>query len=390
MSLAIPTQSDTDPKMMYSKPSPLPSFKKQPYAVGGLILALFGLVLFVSRAFMSSDADFFTPSLREKFPEVFRIGVIADLDKRSKRKDAKGKESWHSTYMTGTLKRTGDLKNQKYSLQWDEPTDVSTSHNEAGRGCELSELVRYNGALYTFDDRTGLMFELKDGENSANKKAAIIPRHIFMEGDGMTDKGQKIEWASVKDGLLYVGSFGKEFTDNDGNIIHSNNLWTAVVNKNGEAEHVDWSPHYNAMRATFGYQHPGYLLHEAIVWSTVHKKWFVFPRRMSFEAYDDVSDEKRGANTLITANADFSEFHKYTLGKLTPERGFSSAKFLPGSHDSVIIALKSAENAELDEQTSYITMYGYDAETDAWNVLMDEVELPGKSKFEGVEVISWY
>jgi hypothetical protein len=34
----------------------------------------------------------------------------------------------------------------------------------------------------------------------------------------------KVEWATVKDGLLYVGSFGKEFTNNEGGVIHANNL----------------------------------------------------------------------------------------------------------------------------------------------------------------------
>jgi len=27
-----------------------------------------------------------------------------------------------------------------------------------------------------------------------------------------TDKGMKLEWATVKDDLLYLGSFGKEYT----------------------------------------------------------------------------------------------------------------------------------------------------------------------------------
>jgi hypothetical protein len=28
-----------------------------------------------------------------------------------------------------------------------------------------------------------------------------------------TDKGMKHEWATVKDGKMYLGSFGKEFTN---------------------------------------------------------------------------------------------------------------------------------------------------------------------------------
>ena len=38
-----------------------------------------------------------------------------------------------------------------------------TAPNEAGRGCELSELVVYKNKMYSFDDRTGIMFEIKVG-----------------------------------------------------------------------------------------------------------------------------------------------------------------------------------------------------------------------------------
>jgi soluble calcium-activated nucleotidase 1 len=81
-------------------------------------------------------------------PERFRIAIIADLDKLSK-KTEDGKTFWLSKYMTGTLLRSGET----YTVEWDGAVDVTTGHNEAGRGCELSELVRYNGHLYSFDDR---------------------------------------------------------------------------------------------------------------------------------------------------------------------------------------------------------------------------------------------
>ncbi len=199
--------------------------------------------------------------------------MIADLDKMSKVKD---KNLYRAPYMTGTLKRAGE----RYSLEWDAPVDLVTSHNEAGRGAELSELVRYQGALYTFDDRTGIMFEVINPEDSAARKPAkpeayIAPRHIFMEGDGSTDKGMKVEWATVKDGLLYVGSFGKEFTNNEGGVIHANNLWVVVVDKDGKMMHADWREQYTAMRKALGYEHPAYLLHETVIWSPHNKQWCV-------------------------------------------------------------------------------------------------------------------
>ena len=51
-----------------------------------------------------------------------------------------------------------------------------------------------------------------------------MPRHILTEGNGVTNKGQKTEWATVKDGLLYVGSFGKEYTTPDGKEV-----WVSIA-----------------------------------------------------------------------------------------------------------------------------------------------------------------
>ena len=68
------------------------------------------------------------------------------------------------------------------------------------------------------------------------------------------------------------------------------------------------------MRRALGYEHPGYLLHEAVVWSPHHKRWYVLPRRMSREAYNDVLDERRGANTVISASPDFSSVTQAPLG----------------------------------------------------------------------------
>jgi soluble calcium-activated nucleotidase 1 len=84
-----------------------------------------------------------------------------------------------------------------------------------------------------------------------------------------------------------------------------------------------------------------------------------------------------------------SSLHPPTLQPVSPLRGFSSAKFLPGSKDEVIVALKSEENSERDRQTTYITIYKQDAASGGWRVLLEETELPHEAKFEGLEVLSW-
>ena len=58
----------------------------------------------------------------------------------------------------------------------------------------------------------------------------------------------KFEWATVKDGLLYIGSFGKEYTNSAGEVLHTNNLWVLVIDKEGRAVHVDWTENYLKMR----------------------------------------------------------------------------------------------------------------------------------------------
>ena len=275
----------------------------------------------------------------DTFPESFRIAVIADLDQTSKRE-----KSWYSIYMTvrsltphpeqpyflrtrsphahlprpsprlpqGTLRRKGET----YDVSWDAPADVSTAHNEAGRGCELSELIKFHDNLYTFDDRSGIMFQVKNFARSDSADAPfLVPRHIFIEGPGdINDKGLKIEWATQKDGTLVVGSFGKEYTNNKGEVLHANNLWTVVYRADGTVAHVNWKANYDAMRATLGYAHPGYMIHEAVVWSPHFRKWYVFPRRVSRDPYDDVTDEKKGSNTIIIASHDFSEVTATTVG----------------------------------------------------------------------------
>jgi soluble calcium-activated nucleotidase 1 len=185
---------------------------------------------------------------------------------------------------------------------------------------------------------------------------------------------------------LYVGSFGKEFTNSKGEIVHKNNLWVKTYSKDGVVHHLDWSENYEKMRNTLGYNYPGYLLHESITWSPHHRKWFVLPRRMSKEVYEEAKDEKMGHNTIVVASHDFSEIKTYVVGPKTPERGFSSAKFLPGSRDSVLIVLKSEEFSETGVQKTFIAIYGEDA-SGGWRELMKETELPIQAKFEGIEIL---
>ena len=81
---------------------------------------------------------------------VFRVAVVADQDEASKQDDV----TWHSWLRTGYLTLLGD---GTVKVKWDEEMTELRSHiSEKGRGVELSELVAFNGHLYTVDDRSGI------------------------------------------------------------------------------------------------------------------------------------------------------------------------------------------------------------------------------------------
>ena len=80
----------------------------------------------------------------------FRIGLVADQDEKSKLNDV----TWQSWLKTGTLTLHSD---RRLSVKWDKMMTELDSHiSEKGRGVELSELVVFNGKLYTVDDRSGI------------------------------------------------------------------------------------------------------------------------------------------------------------------------------------------------------------------------------------------
>ena len=324
------------------------------------------VIVFVAKfRFVSSLSNLRSSSYKDG---IYTLFIVSDLDKKS-RVESDKKGLWKSVMKKGLLKR---MDNGMYSIQWISDTELFTKISEAGRGMELSALVEFNRRFYTFDDRTGLAFEI------VGKKA--IPRYIMMEGDGNTDKGQKTEWATVKDGKMYVGSFGKEYTNPDGSIKNTNNMWISIINDRGVVTHEDWTDRFNKLREAVGCPYPGYMIHEAITWSPVRRQWVILPRRVSKEAYDENEDERRGSNTVIFASEDFSKIEVKHITPLTPTRGFSDFKFLPGSKDQIIVALKSEENEEAQTQNTYITVFDVNGK-----ILMEETEIPGMMKFEGLE-----
>lgn len=299
----------------------------------------------------------------------YEIALIADLDTNSKRPDS---NEFLSYLLKARLIIDKDFS--KARIDMDEPIEISSQYSYGDRGMELSELVFFNNRLLSCDDRTGIIYEI-------NSKNIPIPWIILTDGDGLSSsKGFKCEWMTVKDNLLYVGGLGKEWTTSTGVLVNHNPQWIKIIDHVGFVKHVDWTERYNAIRKKAGYSFPGYMIFESAFWSDIHKKWFFLPRRASKDAYDEKLDEKRATNLLITANHDFTNINVKEIGIFNEIRGYSSFKFIPYTHDQLIVALKTEEDSS--RISSYLTVLNLDG-----SILLKDTIVSTKLKFEGVEFI---
>lgn len=162
---------------------------------------------------------------------TYRIGLIADLDQMSRKIDAKN--TWCSYYKKGYISYNADRKSIAVSFDMEMPTELSNQYALNGRGMELSELLTFNGRLLTFDDRTGIVFEMMDNNN-------VVPWVVLMDGDGRSTKGFKSEWATMKDEMLYVGSMGKEWTSATGEFQSYDPMYVKAISTTGNVSIISY------------------------------------------------------------------------------------------------------------------------------------------------------
>ncbi|CAI4228795.1 unnamed protein product [Auanema sp. JU1783] len=311
------------------------------------------------------------PEVRVDGTKVFKIGVVTDLDQDSKKGD-----KWHSIMKTGTFSFKQETKDAR--VQWKSPADdivLTTEIAAGGRAMELSDLVVFNHRLLTIDDRTGLIYEISEN--------AAVPWVFLNDGPGHQTKPIKGEWMTVKDDELWIGGLGKEWTNKEGVYINDHPMWVKVVDRTGRVRHINWADNYRKVREECGILPPGYMVHESVQWSSVHKKWFFLPRRASVKSYNDQLDEQRGTNMLISADEYFKDISMIRVGPGTYEgtKGFSAFQFVPGTQDEYIIALKSEEIGGRPA-ASHITVFDISG-----TVIMNDTTLPGSHKFEGLAFI---
>jgi soluble calcium-activated nucleotidase 1 len=122
------------------------------------------------------------------------------------------------------------------------------------------------------------------------------------------------------------------------------------------------------------------MLHESVVWAPERNRWYFLPRRCSTERYNETLDEHKGCNYLISADELFADIKVVKIGELRPTRGFSSFKFIPGTDDSIILALKTEEVS--GTTATYVTIFDINGK-----IYMDDIKIPTDYKYEGIEFI---
>jgi soluble calcium-activated nucleotidase 1 len=312
------------------------------------------------------------------------VCLVADQDEASK-----SDGGWASKLAYGKLIYNGSNGAQSYSLEMKGEADVMTGvGDKSGRGAEYSALEVFAGKLLTFCDRTGACDELVAGEGyqftvgpAKDKDGNPV---ILKLGDGSKPKPLKCEWSTQKDGKLWIGSTGKERTDDDGNVVHEGEMWIKIIDPSTlEIENVDWRPVYNGLRdAAICKQGAGYMIHESCRWSDIHQKWFFLPRKASRELYDEIKDASKCVNLMMAAEDGITESDG---GKVLMQpylsksdlRGCSDFLFVPGTNDTHLFVIRTEESLE-----GVITTFASVVDLEA-NVLLEECEIAQDRKFEG-------
>ena len=295
-----------------------------------------------------------------------RLAVVADPDKASRR----GQE-WVTVLREGELVLQGDSA----EITWQEEQEISNNLAAGGRAMELSELIMFGDKLVTVDDKTGVVYRLVNTTG-----LTPVPWLILSSGPGNRTRGFKAEWGAVVGERLVVGSHGTEFRSRSGDIVlHRDRMWVKMISKEGVVTHHNWTENYLEVRKAAGIPWPGFIIHEAVCWSRLRREWTFLPRRISEGGYDTRTEEKLGANIMVTADQTFTTFRTLTLGERIPGRGFSSCKFLPGSQERIMVGLRTEEIGEKVE--SFITVFNIEGK-----ILLGDTKI-GDRKYEGVEII---
>ena len=329
-------------------------------------------------AWKALNATATTPTPNTGYP----LALVADQDEASA-----GVEGYTSYLRYGKLVYTGANGSKSYTIDMPGEQPIRTGRGDkAGRGAEYSALEIFDGKMVTADDRTGAVDVIAPCGQGFNFRVSPLENDggdvKLKLGDGKKDKPLKCEWSTQKDGLLYVGSTGKERTDDDGNVVHRGEMWIKTIAPGTlEVTDIDWTEMYNSIRTAAECPHgAGYMIHEGARWSDVHKKWFFLPRKMSRQPYDEVIDAGKCNNLMIACPDGSKEGSEVIMKPYLMKyntRGCSDFLFVPGTNDCHIMMIRTEESLD-NVVSTYASVIDLEA-----NVLMDETLVASERKFEG-------
>lgn len=340
----------------------------------GIALAVF-LAVFFTRNSSSSEDDY--PDSMNNYRSYknsikqLRIAMISDDDK-----ETFDNKTFRSHMYIGTI----DTTEEKWKYTQTEAIDFSTGFNilaSKSRGNELSDLVWFYDTLYSFDDKTGIGFEM----DTVNKN--MYPRMIFAGSNGTSKIGMKVEWSTVMGDQMVIGSHGN--THWDGREDYQNS-YVHYIDKDLSQETVAWIDEYENINRALNITYPGYVTNEAISYSNQNDQWYVFPRKVSEEEYNETRDYTLSSEYFLICDNNVNNCKKYRDPQRRPERCFSSIFPVP-YNEKIVVYTKSVENESGTE--SYIGAVSFDGveEGKEGKIIMDEVQITDKYKIEGVELL---
>lgn len=300
----------------------------------------------------------------------YRFGMVADLDLLSR---DPMEFIWRSYLKKGHLVRSSVRgERERFKIRWDEELELLSSTATRNRSMELSEIVQYNGMLIAFCDYSGIAYKIDPANGH------IFQRWAIADGDGNEPKPFKGEWATLKDGAIWLGSIGFEWYGKDGNIVHRNAEWVKTIDAAGFVRNLDWHPVYQAIRTASNATNPGYLWHEAVEWEPVTKRWIMLPRFASTTSrYQPGMEQNDAADLLIVADENFMSIKVKHLDHHDPRYGFTSLRRIPGSRKLFMVLRVHEDGSKHKTQAAVIDLNG-DFYTDP--PYLDV----GERKFEGL------
>jgi len=339
----------------------------------------------------------------------FKIGIVAEKIKDSNKDEDTG--TFKSYIREGHLyiqKNKTNPETPNITLEWEDEEKgtftLESGINFGGKGFELATLNVFNGKLYACDDETGVVYELKkiededdenkSGESKDTEKEKEKPktssgrrdqkqRNEQLDDEPKKDEeekyhyvaqpwiilskensneGFKCKWGVVRNNQLWIGSTGslvpKNKTDEESTETSKERQIVKQIDPTGEVTDVDFSKHYEKLAEAYEVNlRQGHVVHEAAAWSDLLNKWIWAPKRVTKDKRDNETWNKISTNEVELSDDKFEDVTTTKFGNLTETVGFKGLRFIPGTQDRFVLALK----AGTDEEGNYIsTLAVYD------------------------------